>query len=167
MTDHVQALKKILGLTPLGDLLGPVFEQMDWADDEIEKAKVRHGETKGDGLLWGAFGLLRRSNVDMYDEIIYRAHAREILERMAAGHDLRPGTDAEMITVLRGASLKAPFTSSAACLYFRIAARSFPEIFAAIRDDIDLPAYEVLHGAAADNHQSILRAKLTTDRELL
>lgn len=165
MTDPVELVEKMAGLTPIGDLFGFVMDQARWADDEIEKAQARYGET-GRGPLWSSFGLLRRSHVEMDDEIIYRAHAREILERVAAGHDLRPGTDAEMITVLRDASLKAPFTSSAACLYFRIAARSFPAIFAAIKEDIDLPAYERLHGESANSHESVLRAKLTTDRKI-
>lgn len=165
MTDHAELVRKMIALPELGEVLTSVFEQMGWANDEIEQAQIRHHET-GQGILWYGFRFLRRSLVDLDEEIIFRAHAREILERVQAGADVRPGTDAEMITVLRGASLKAPFTSSAACLYFRIAARSFPVVFAAIKDDIDLPAYEVLHGAVADDHESELRRKLTTDREV-
>jgi hypothetical protein len=147
----------------LGSVVSGVSEKMDWAEDEIEKAQARHGET-GRGPLWGSFRAVRQNENHMAEEIIYRAHAREILDRVAAGRDVRPGTDAEMIAALRASSLVSPLPSAAATLYFRIAARSFPELFATVMAVIDLKAYEAVHGTAADDQESWLRAKLATDR---
>jgi hypothetical protein len=147
----------------LGSVMSSAFEKMGWAEDEIEKAQARHGET-GRGPLWNSFLTVRQNEDHMADEIIYRAHAREILDRVAAGHDVRPGTDAEMIASIRAASLMAPLSSTAATLYFRIAARSFPALFATVMSVIDLEAYEAVHGTAADDQESWLRAKLATDR---
>jgi hypothetical protein len=48
---------------------------------------------------------------------VYRAHARELVERRRAGEDLRPGTDAEIMAALSDMSLKAPLTRNAQALY--------------------------------------------------
>jgi hypothetical protein len=156
---------KIEDIFPLGNVWAGAFEKMEWADDEIDKARARHGETDR-GPLWHSFLTVCQNEPYMADEIIYRAHAREILERVAAGHDVRPGTDAEMIAALRDSSKTAPLSSSAVCLYFRIAARSFPDLWAKAGDHSDLTAYESVHGSAADDHESWLRAKMTRNREV-
>jgi hypothetical protein len=154
---------KIEDIFPLGNVWACAFKKMEWADDEIDKARVRHGETDR-GPLWHSFLTVRQNEPYMADEIIYRAHAREILERIAAGRDVRPGTDAEMIAGLRQSSVVTPLSPAAATLYFRIAARSFPELWAKAGDQTDLTAYESVHGSAADDHESWLRAKMTRDR---
>ncbi len=155
---------KIADIFPgAGDTLFAAFEKMDWAEDEIDQARVRHGEVDR-GPLWNSFRAVKQNEPYMADEVIYRAHCREILERVAAGKDVRPGTDAEMITALRESSLTAPLSSAAACLYFRIAARTFPGLFASVMSVIDLEAYETVHGTTADDHETWLRAKMTRDR---
>jgi len=140
------------------------FELMAWADDEIEQAQERHGE-RGHGPLWNSFLTLKVVDQPyMWTEIIFRAHCRELLDRVAAGKDVRPGTDAEMIAAMRESSLTAPLSSAAATLYFRIAARSFPLLWAVSGNHTDLASYESVHGTAADEHEGWLRKKLTRER---
>lgn len=146
----------------LHDEMSSVFARMDIAEQEIEKSQARHRET-GRGKLWGSFHLLK---APLENEIIYRVHCREILDRVAAGTDTRPATDAEMINALRAASRVSPLSSAAACLYFRITARSFPGLWAKAGDNTDLRSYEAVHGSKADEHEDWLRAKLTVaDRQ--
>jgi len=153
-----------LGLIKEFGIYHDQFELMGWAEDEITKAQERHGET-GKGPLWNSFLILKVTDQPyMWSEIIYRAHCRELLDRVAAGQDIRPATDAEMIAAMRESSLTAPLSSAAATLYFRIAARSFPELWAACGDHSDLTAYEAVHGTAADEHEGWLRKKLTRER---
>lgn len=156
---------KITDLLPpaMADTITTAFTVMDWAQDEIEAARARHGEYVK-GPLWHAFMAVKVTEPHMFEEIIYRVHAREILDRIATGKDVRPGTDAEMIAALRLASLTAPLSSAAATLYFRIAARSFPGLWAHAGNHTDLAAYESVHGGAADDHESWLRNKLARDR---
>lgn len=155
---------KVTDLLPELGFLGDQFEIMGWADEEIEAARERHGETDR-GPLWKSFLTVKVTGQPyMWSEVIYRSHARELLDRVAAGHDVRPATDAEMIAALRESSLVAPLSSAAATLYFRIAARSFPDLWAVSGDHSDLASYEAVHGSAADEHEGWLRKKLTRER---
>lgn len=157
-------------LSELDGLLGGIegvmaslFAPMEWAEDEIKAAQRMYGET-GHGPIWKR-GFAAVKQVDLIgSEMLFRAHCREILGRIADGDDLRPGTDAEIILVLRGASLRAPMTPGVDCLYFRLFARCFPVESSLINGPVDLAAYESVHGGAADDHDRRLRAKLTRDR---
>ncbi len=74
---------------------------VDVAEDEIEQAAVRHPQAADD--LFHCFRLL----VPAFEarawgtEFVLRAHCRELLERVAAGQDTRPGTNAECLPRLR------------------------------------------------------------------
>jgi hypothetical protein len=117
------ALDDLLG-GGLGGMLAGLFEQMDWGEDEIKRARKRH-PAQAD-LLWHAFKLLTPTHELMGTEFVYRSHCRQILERLAAGQDTRPGTDAEICCACADASQLAPLTESAAGLYGRAFARAFP-----------------------------------------
>jgi antitoxin (DNA-binding transcriptional repressor) of toxin-antitoxin stability system len=155
---------KIADLLPEMDFFADQFEIMGWAQDEIDAARQRHGESDR-GPLWNSFLVLKVVDQPyMWSELIFRAHARELLDRVAAGHDVRTATDAEMIAALRESSLTAPLSPAAATLYFRIAARSFPTLWAVAGDHNDLVSYEAVHGSVADDHEGWLRKKFTRDR---
>lgn len=139
-----------------------VCDTLEWAQSEIEKAQARHGE-QGMGPLWNSFTLLQHTHEMLLREPLFRAHCREILERVARNEDTRPGTDAEMIVPLHKISLVTPMNSAAACLYFRLLARSVPELARAASAEIDLPAYEKIHGRAADEYEAELRDRLRND----
>jgi hypothetical protein len=65
----------------------------------------------------------------MNGEMVYRAHCREILDRVAAGDDTRPGTAAEVCCVMLETSLRTPIRSEAAGLYLRMwHAAGFPSV---------------------------------------
>ena len=87
------------------DLVGPEFAKavttcvasMDWADDEIAQAQRRHPDITD--VLYHSFSLLRATHDRMSTEFIYRPHARELTERVAAGTSTKPGTSVEVAFV--------------------------------------------------------------------
>ncbi|NIY68091.1 hypothetical protein [Streptomyces malaysiensis] len=165
----MSVIDSVAAILPDLGYLESIFETMEWAESEIEKAMARHGEPKpptgerGKGPIWNSFILLKSTHDKLNREVLYRSHAHEILERVAKGQDTRPGTDAEMIVVIHEATLAAPLTSGAACLYFRVLDRSVPELARATAPEIDLASYEKVHGRVADEYEAELRRKLRQD----
>ncbi|MFF8283298.1 hypothetical protein ACF06W_11315 [Streptomyces albus] len=144
---------------PESVFLGSLFSTMEWAEEEIEKARTRHGE-QGKGPLWNSFKLLKTTHDKLNHEALYRSHCREILERVAKRDDPSLGTDAEMIVTIHEACLVAPLNSGTMCLYFRLIARSIPELARVVGKEIELEAYERLHGRKADEYETVMRQKL-------
>ena len=122
-------------------------------------AQLRHGE-QDHGPLWNSFRLLRATHDRPWPELLYRAHCRELLDRVAAGIDTRPPTDAEKLAVLSAASQRAPLNSGAETLYLRIGTRMLPDIFDQVGDVLDLQAYEKVSGSRADAYEAQLENKL-------
>ena len=100
------------------------FRPLLWADDEISQAKSRHPEATD--LLEHALPLLARPGGMPEVEFVYRGHARELLERVAAGADTRPGTWAEIALACSRASLVAPLNEAGTGLYMKAWAYAFP-----------------------------------------
>jgi hypothetical protein len=144
----------------LGELIDSVLDRCLWAEEEIEAAQLRHGE-QDRGPLWNSFCLLKATHERAWPELVYRAHCRELLDRVAAGADTRPPTDAEKISVLSIASQAAPLNSGAETLYLRIGDRMLPDIFDGIGDVLDIQAYEKVNGSRADEYEAQLTRKLT------
>jgi hypothetical protein len=156
----------IASLTRLDPQFRGLFDEIDsaldrcfWAEEEIEAAQLRHGE-RDRGPLWRSFRLLRPTHDRSWPELVYRIHCRELLDRIAAGADTRPATDAEKIAVLSGASQTAPLNGGAETLYLRLGSRRFPEIFAGAGEVLDIDAYEKVHGSRADEYEALLSHKL-------
>ena len=65
--------------------LTEAFATIEWAEDEIAQAIERHPQATDS--LYHAFSLLhpREIGAGMHTEPVYRSHARELLERVAAG----------------------------------------------------------------------------------
>jgi hypothetical protein len=143
----------------VGELIDSVLDRCFWAEEEIEDAQKRHGE-QDRGPLWNSFRLLKPTHDRAWPELVYRAHCRELLDRVAAGIDTRPATDAEKISVLSAASQVAPLNSGAEALYLRIGSRMLPDIFDGIGDVLDIEAYEKIHGSRADEYDAQLTRKL-------
>lgn len=165
MTSSNDAMSAALGEL-LGDdftgMLGSVFERMGWAEDEIERAQRRHpGEA---ARLWHSFRLLSPENGTfdrMGTEFVYRSHCAELLERVAAGKDTRPGTAAEIILAVSKASELAPLTETASALAARMWRVAFPgqsDPWAEAREH-----YEALRGAQADDLEREARHKTRAD----
>lgn len=145
-------------LSDINDWIGSTFDQIDWAEDEISRAQRRHpAETD---RLYHAFSLLRATHERMNHELVYRAHCRELLERVATGHDTRPGTAAEICIACSEASLIAPLASPVAGLFGRMWAQAFPEH--SVFDDRQ-PHHEALEGSAIDDLETDARHRLTVD----
>jgi hypothetical protein len=141
-----------------------VRRALGWALEEIEAARVRHNQPDPETSTIKARGLRAVKQASLLgSETLFRLHCREILDRIAAGADLGPGTDAEMIRILRDYPKDLPMPPGAATLYFRLVARRFPEIFA--EGGVDLASYESEHGSTADAYETRLREKLIRDRE--
>jgi hypothetical protein len=101
----------------IGQLEG-LFTQMEWAEDEIEKARKRHSGQSD--KIYHSFKLLAPTHELMGTEFVYRSHCRELLNRVAAGQDTRPGTAAEICLLCCDTSGLAPLTHTGAGLYGRM-----------------------------------------------
>lgn len=145
----------------LEDLLDPriagLFECMEWAEDEIHAAQLRY-PSQSDRIWHVGFMLLRPTHDRMLFEVVYRAHCRELLDRIAADQDTRPGTAAEICCALRDVSLATPIRSSAVGLYMRMwltaGLPEFPEITEASGK------HEALEKSRIDDNEEFARRKL-------
>jgi hypothetical protein len=146
-----------------------LFGAMEWAENEIQAAQRRHPGAAD--AIWHSFRLLTPVHPLMNrSEPLYRAYCREILDRVAAGGDTRPGTAAEICCVASEASEKAPLTSPAFGLY----ARAFRVVFPnqqfpgdELGDGEYMEHVEALHGSAIDDLEADTRRRLTrTERTL-
>ena len=105
--------------------LEPVFEQIDWAENEIARAQRRHPRHRN--TLFHAFGLLSPTHERMRQEFVYRSHCRELLDRIATGMSAVPATAAEVAIACMVASTRAPLNTAAFGLYARMWQRAgFP-----------------------------------------
>ncbi|WP_067903735.1 hypothetical protein [Nocardia vaccinii] len=92
----------------------------------------------------------------MSTEFVYRSHARELLERVAAGADTRPGTAAEVAAAMMATSLAAPLNSTGVGLYLRMWRKAG---FLAVGDS-GRDYYEDVVGPLIDDAESTTRRKL-------
>lgn len=143
-------ISNILGLTEV-------------AEDEIGRAQRRH-RAQAD-TLWHAFTLLTPTgDMSALAPFVYESHARELLARVVAGQDTRPGTAAEVCLACRTASAVAPLTDTAAGLYGRMwAAAGFPG------DQFDMRQehHEALSSSLIDDLEREARRKTAVaDRKL-
>ena len=155
---HTKALDDLLGGGLMGELAG-IFERMEWAEDEIRQAQRRH-PARAD-LIWHSFILLTPTHDLMSTEFVYRSHCAELLDRVAAGQDTRPGTAAEVCLSCSEASKVAPLTETAAGLYGRMWGVAFPGHADAWEDTRE--HYEALRSSQIDDLENEARRKLTRD----
>jgi hypothetical protein len=143
------------------NMLGGIFDQMEWAEDEIKKAIRRHPSEKD--ALYHSFTLLKSTHDLMGTEFVFRAHCRELLDRVAAGEDTRPGTAAEVCCISHDVSLATPMTTPATGLYMRMWEIAFPD--KKVFDETE--HYEAIEGQAIDDLEALTRRKLSVqDRKL-
>lgn len=144
---------------------GAIFDRIAWAEDEIAQAASRHPEQAD--AIYHSFSLLSGGNAAerMSVEAIYRAHAREILERVAHGQDTRPGTAVEVVIGLLAAAERAPLSHEG----FGLCARMW--------DVADLPDHdgftgklehiEALHASRIDDEEADARRACRDDARKL
>jgi hypothetical protein len=63
---------------------------------------------------------------------LYRAHVRELIARMVAGEDVRPGTKAEVLATLSEVSFAAPLPQQPYALFIRLFSEIYPQHMKAI-----------------------------------
>lgn len=152
------------GLAILGELMGPgveratkeAFEFMEVAEDEIAAAKERHPLQAP--VLHKCFITLRPHG-DLFrgkGDILYRAHCRELLDRVAEGGDFQEATKAELCAILCELSFNAPLEQNAAALYMRVFRDLFPD--KAFADDDYL--YQGSWAGAVEELEGKFRRKL-------
>lgn len=164
MTSNAQIdkLGSLLG-GDLSQVLTGIFEKMEWAEEEIEKARKRHPAQSD--RIYHSFSLLTPTHERMGTEMVYRSHCAELLNRVAAGLDTRPGTAAEVCIVCCESSLLAPLTETAAGLYARMWLQAFPRHTKVWGEQA--PHYEALRGTLIDDAEGDTRRKLAVaDRKL-
>jgi hypothetical protein len=140
-----------------------LFRQMAIAEEMIADARGGKTEPDKDDPLWGAFRLVRPTHARMSTEFVYRAHLRELLRRVQAGEDTRPGTDAEIVCGISEASYAFPLNRALTGLQARLFQRSMPEQFEVIADAIDLETYERTESREMDEWEARLRRKASQE----
>jgi hypothetical protein len=145
----------------LGDSFLDAFEStmtiMGWGEDLIETMCRTHPEHAD--RIWHSFKLLRPTDDKMGTEAVYRSHCAEIIERVIAHEDTRPGTAAECCIACCETSQIAPLTAAGTGVYLRLWAKAgLPGL-----DDIARDPYEAIRGEVIDDHERELRRKLKQD----
>lgn len=143
----------------LASSLSGIFERMEQAEEEIDRAMRRH--PKFADRIYHSFSLLTPQHDRMATEFVYRSHCRELLDRVAAGQDTRPGTAAEVCCACSEASMLAPLTTTAAGLYARMWTVAFPEQRNVWSDQGE--HYEALRGTQIDDLEREARHKTRQD----
>lgn len=182
--DNAVTLGSLLGALDTPDLfdqgsrVAVQLDHMTWATEENLAACERHGETvpEDKDSEGGPIFESHRLAACLYQpymapERIFRAHAREIYERVATGQDLRPGTDAEILGVLCDWLTDVPFCAGLMALYFRLAQKIVQDDYAKLlknyqeaNPEFDLAAFLAEAKDDADEHERDLREQLTRDR---
>ncbi len=165
--DVITACDKVFGGGSAGffEMLAAEFDRMELAEDEIRKAQIRHPAHRD--RLWHSFSLLKPNMglKRMASELVYRAHCRELLERVVAGTDTRSGTAAEVCCVVLETGELSPLTSAAVGLHLRMwEAAGLPAIDGSSEARVH---YEALKKSVIDDHERVAREKVAVkDRRL-
>jgi hypothetical protein len=140
--------------------MGEAVKYAGWADTAITLAQGRH-PAQADLLWHGSILLAPRTigTATMGIDWIYAGHARELLDRLAAGKDTRPATDAEICLICSEMSLRAPLTSGGTGVYFNAWMRAFPG-----HDVWDGMADEAAYHARMDNYEMAELERMTRRR---
>ncbi|GGL09887.1 hypothetical protein GCM10011588_25310 [Nocardia jinanensis] len=158
MTSALSSVEKLLpGTDEMVGWLGEVFERIDWAEEEIQAAQKRHpGQA---AWVWHGFSLLQPTHQRVEHELLFRAHCREILDRIAASKPTQPGTAAEVWAALSEAPMRAPLNTESVGLYFRMwQAAGLPPL----EDNAgQLENYEAIAGSRIDDLEAESRRRLT------
>jgi hypothetical protein len=135
--------------------LEALSDPMTWAEEEIDAAQHRHPADPD--RIWRSFGLLMPTHPLMGTESVYRAHCRELLDRVARTEDTRPGTAAECCVALSVTSQQVPLSTAAAGLYARMWRKAgLPPTELSDASE----HYKALEGSLIDDHEAWLRTIL-------
>jgi len=136
-TTASDVLKSIL---PDQAQFGKLFDMMEVAEDEIDKAMRRHPDRAGH--IFNAFKLFGNEAAHFYDFDLrlWRAHVVEILERVAKPKTTKLerelGTNAQACLVFYHCSMKTPLTSDATYAYYQVGTGIMGQYFGKCFDSI-------------------------------
>ncbi|MGW5315470.1 hypothetical protein [Nocardia thailandica] len=140
------------------------LRQQDWAEEEIQRAQNRHPDVAD--VLHHSFSLLSATEDRMATEFVYRAHARELLERVATGVSTKPGTSVEVVLSLMRASLVTPLNTTAFGLYARMWHHAGLPAVDGLDEEV-CAHYEALNASRIDEFEAIARRKLAQPSRVL
>ena len=104
-----------------------VLERIEIIEEEIAAAQKSVRSKKAKKVLWDSFLSLRLSPAyNGFSVDLYRAHCRELLERIITGDSADVPTDAEVMIVLSEMSLRVPLNNDAWALYITLFKKRFP-----------------------------------------
>jgi hypothetical protein len=162
----------LLGVFTPGEVntISGIFKCMDIAEQEIAAAQERHPEKAG--LLWECFALCKPpSLLDGKADVMYRAHCRELLERVATGEDVAEPTDAELMAAFSVVSLATPLTDAATFAYVQLFQSVFDDIPPGLAEVMDkiTNGLDMAKGESIRHEASVLidglKRRLYTERE--
>lgn len=115
----------LVGAGAVGNRIGRAFALMEIAEEELARAfPARVGEPPGIFRMLASSGAMSTLGDD-----VYRAHARELIDRARGGSPLKvllPLTKAEMMMGFHLSSLDAPLNAVAFATFVRLFAELFP-----------------------------------------
>ena len=159
---HAQQIGRDRNSDRLACLLGDIESALaltSHAEDEISDAMTRNPAHAD--RIWHSFRLLIPTFDRLHYEVVYRAHCRELLHRVAHDLDTRPATSAECCVAMMHTSKSAPLKTSAVGLYLRLWDHAeLPEL------GFGAPTrqhYEAIAGSQIDDHERWLRHTLRQD----
>ena len=155
-----------LGVFPDGDLavIMRTFDLMEIAEDEIGRGMDLHPGKAAE--ITDCFTFARPTKYLLNTGThLYRAHVRELVERVANGVELTLGTDAELVGMMSQLSLEAggPLTRSATGMMLRVFHRLFPDFtFDIAIDDLMPDRYFEDWPGQMDELEAKARAKIAS-----
>ncbi|MEU5407412.1 hypothetical protein [Nocardia asteroides] len=168
MTDThatIEPLLRRLTGTEFTTTLLSALTQTDWAEDEIHQAQQQRHPDVADVLFRG-FSLLTATHSRMSTEFVYRAHARELLDRVATGQPTKPGTAVEVVLSLMQVSLVTPLNTAAFGLYLRMWRQAgLPDLGEPVKGFDD--HYEAIAARGIDEFEAVARRKLAVPDRVL
>ncbi len=113
-----EALAMVAGEDLAHRIIG-ALDRIEVAEEEIKKAQQLYPAKEQE--IWNSFTFLRPTEeLMLQNEIIYRSHARELVDRAGLGMDLNEATNAELLCVMVRRSLMALPGHDERVLFFRL-----------------------------------------------
>lgn len=129
-----------------------------WTEAEIRLAAGRHPGAENELFHANWIVIPAIFSPAWGTEFVYRGHVRELLERVAAGLDTRPGTAAECCIAMAEVARAVPLHGAAAGFYLRMWSRAFHGH--ALFDPSLAAHYEAAHRPGMDRHERYVRRRL-------
>ena len=139
-----------------GARIGETLSLLPIAGEEADRAQLSPEQREA---VWSA--LFPSPVLRGRGELLYRAHARELVRRAGRGQDLVPGTDAECLAMMMETALRAPLNAEGQAVAEHLFARLLPELAAKVLEGAE-PAREHWAGQVAEAI-GVLRRKLRVE----